>query len=217
MMTTAKIKLGEVRPHPAVTGVILSGGLNTRMGVNKAFIPILGRRIVDLLLQVMTPCFKEMMLITNAPQDYLDLDLMLVTDVQKGLGPFGGLLTALHYLETPYLFITACDTPFLNPRLIQGLLTRLPQGGDIIIPATPEGYQPLMALYSKRCLKVVEDFVKSGRRKIYEIFPYVKTVKVEPPELDVMDSQRYSFFNLNTPEDVVEAQRVALEAAPWLW
>ncbi|MBF0496348.1 MAG: molybdenum cofactor guanylyltransferase [Deltaproteobacteria bacterium] len=216
-MTTAKIKLEETWPRPDVTGVILSGGLNTRMGVNKAFIPILGRRIVDLLLQVMTPCFKEVMLITNAPQDYLDLDLMLVTDVQKGLGPFGGLLTALLYVETPYFFITACDTPFINPKLIQGLLALLPKGGDIIIPATPEGYQPLMALYSKRCLKVVEDFVKSGRRKIYEIFPHVKTVKVEPPELYVMDSQGYSFFNLNTPEDVSMAQRVAREAAPWLW
>ena len=66
-----------------VTGVILSGGKNTRMGGrNKAFLEFNGERLINRTVRIFKALFEEVILVTNSPFDYLDQDVMLVFDVE---------------------------------------------------------------------------------------------------------------------------------------
>ncbi|MBW2674523.1 MAG: NTP transferase domain-containing protein, partial [Deltaproteobacteria bacterium] len=64
-----------------MTGIILSGGKNARMGENKAFIRVDGERIIDRTIRIFRELFDEIVLVTNEPLAYLEFDLKIVTDI----------------------------------------------------------------------------------------------------------------------------------------
>ncbi|MBW1679769.1 MAG: NTP transferase domain-containing protein, partial [Deltaproteobacteria bacterium] len=64
-----------------MTGVILAGGESTRMGQNKAFIEIHGERIINRTASLFNEIFDDVLLVTNSPLDYLDLNVRVVTDL----------------------------------------------------------------------------------------------------------------------------------------
>ena len=74
------------------TGVILAGGLNKRFDEqNKAFIRIGGKRIVDRLLDVYNRLFQQIVLVTNDPAAYMDVDALIVTDHYSVRSSLNGL------------------------------------------------------------------------------------------------------------------------------
>jgi molybdopterin-guanine dinucleotide biosynthesis protein A len=75
----------------SITGIILAGGKNTRMGANKAFLEINGIRLIDRTLNIYRRLFSEIIIVTNDPPAYLEFtDAVIVTDIYKGKGPLGG-------------------------------------------------------------------------------------------------------------------------------
>ncbi|MCG6536280.1 MAG: NTP transferase domain-containing protein [Syntrophales bacterium LBB04] len=73
-----------------MTGVILSGGKSARMGMNKAFLEIEGKRLIDRTMLMFRDVFREVILVTNSPLDYLDQDCIIVSDIFKNKGALGG-------------------------------------------------------------------------------------------------------------------------------
>ena len=99
-----------------MTGIILAGGKNTRMGVNKAFLEINGTRMIDKTIDIYSRLFSEILIITNDPLPYLEFTrAAIVTDIYKGKGPLGGIYTGLFYSKNPYVFVSACDIKKYNP------------------------------------------------------------------------------------------------------
>jgi molybdopterin-guanine dinucleotide biosynthesis protein A len=188
-----------------MTGMILAGGKNLRMGQNKAFLKIQGERIIDRIKRIFVDLFDEVLLVTNSPRDYLDLNLRTVTDLYREQGALGGVFTGLFHASFPHAFVVACDMPFLQPALISYLAGMSP-GYDIVIPRTEDGLQPLHAVYSRKCLPFMEDLLCRGRLKILDFFPRVKKKEVPAEEIIPFDPQMVSFFNLNTPEDLSRIQ-----------
>ena len=188
-----------------MTGMILAGGKNLRMGQNKAFLKIQGERIIDRIKRIFVDLFDEVLLVTNTPRDYLDLNLRTVTDLYREQGALGGVFTGLFHASFPHAFVVACDMPFLQPALISYLAAMSP-GYDIVIPRTEDGLQPLHAVYSRKCLPFMEDLLCRGRLKILDFFPRVKKKEVPAEEIIPFDPRMVSFFNLNTPEDLSRIQ-----------
>jgi molybdopterin-guanine dinucleotide biosynthesis protein A len=188
-----------------MTGMILAGGKNLRMGQNKAFLKIQGERIIDRIKRIFVDLFDEVLLVTNTPRDYLDLNLRTVTDLYREQGALGGVFTGLFHASFPHAFVVACDMPFLQPALISYLAGMSP-GYDIVIPRTEDGLQPLHAVYSRKCLPFMEDLLCRGRLKILDFFPRVKEKEVPAEEIIPFDPQMVSFSNLNTPEDLSRIQ-----------
>jgi molybdopterin-guanine dinucleotide biosynthesis protein A len=188
-----------------MTGMILAGGKNLRMGQNKAFLKIQGERIIDRIKRIFVDLFDEVLLVTNTPRDYLDLNLRTVTDLYREQGALGGVFTGLFHASFPHAFVVACDMPFLQPALISYLAGMSP-GYDIVIPRTEDGLQPLHAVYSRKCLPFMEDLLCRGRLKILDFFPRVKKKEVPAEEIIPFDPRMVSFFNLNTPEDLSRIQ-----------
>ena len=190
-----------------ITGIILAGGKNLRMGKNKAFLEINGRRIVDRTKSLFLEIFDEVLLVTNAPLEYVDLNLRTVADLIPDKGSLGGIYTGLFHSSLSRAFVAACDMPFLNQGLIRRLIQLAPDY-DIVIPKTEDGLQPLHAIYSQRCLPFMEELLRQDNLKIIDFFHKVKKREVPPEEILPFDPQLSSFRNVNTPEDLTEIQRV---------
>jgi molybdopterin-guanine dinucleotide biosynthesis protein A len=175
------------------------------MGQNKAFLEVQGERIIDRTRKIFGELFAEVLLVTNSPGDYLDLNLRIVTDLYREKGSLGGVFTGLFHASFSHAFVAACDMPFLNRDLISHLVSLSP-GYDIVIPRTEDGLQPLHAVYSRRCLPFMEDLLRQGNLKIIDFFHRVKKRELRTEEILAFDPQLASFLNLNTPEDLDRIQ-----------
>lgn len=209
------------------TGVILAGGLNLRFGgKNKALSKVGDKTILDRTLSSFGDLFQETMVVTKSPLEYLAWNTLIVTDIFPARSPLAGLHAGLTYTRTPYIFIAACDTPFIRTALIQAILKEIDAKSDIIVPETEKGLQPLCAVYSRQCLPVMEKLLRqdaesmhtmddSGKKrilhqglKILNIYDTVRVKKIPEQRLRDLDPDLLSFFNLNTPEDFVHAEQL---------
>ena len=184
-----------------ITGIILAGGKNLRMGKNKAFLEVNGERIIDRTRNLFLELFDEVLLVTNRLQDYLDLNLRMVADLYTGKGALGGVYTGLFHASHSHAFVAACDMPFLNRDLIRHLIDLSP-GYDIVIPKTQDGLQALHAIYSQKCLPFMEELIRQDNLKIIDFFHRVKKREVPTEEILPLDPNLTSFLNVNTPEEL---------------
>lgn len=195
--------------HP-FTGVILSGGLSTRFnGQNKAFIKVGGQRILDRLFAIFSELFDEIILVTNDPLQFVEWDLTIVTDIFPLRSSLTGIHTGLFYMKNQFAFFSACDTPFLEKNLIKVLLENIDRNTDLIMPETSAGMEPLCAIYSKRCLKAAEQHIKQSKFKIQRALGNLRLKKIPATVLRAQDPELKSFFNINTPQDLVRAEAMA--------
>jgi len=73
-----------------MTGVILSGGRNVRMGENKAFLRVEGERMIDRTVRLFRAVFRQVIIVTASPLDYLDQQATIVADILPGKGASAG-------------------------------------------------------------------------------------------------------------------------------
>lgn len=192
------------------TGVILAGGQSKRYhGRNKAFIQIGGQRIIDRLLSVYTRLFEEIVLVTNDPLAYLDVDALIVSDHYAKRSSLNGLHAGLFAASNEFAFFTACDTPFVDGRLVAYLIDQIDNRSDLIIPSTQYGYEPMFAVYRKTCLPAITTQLEQDLLKIRGIFRKVRVKAVAEDQLRAIDPELHSFFNVNTPEDLARAKALS--------
>ncbi|CAB1056570.1 Molybdenum cofactor guanylyltransferase (EC [Olavius sp. associated proteobacterium Delta 1] len=195
--------------HPC-TGVILSGGLSTRFnGQNKAFISVGGKRILDRLYSIFSDLFDEIILVTNDPMQFVEWDLTIVTDIFPVRSSLTGIHAGLFYMKNQFAFFSACDTPFLEKGMVEVLLENIDRNIDIIMPETSAGMEPLCAIYSKRCLNTAENHIKQNKFKIQRALRNHRLKKISETVLRSKDPALTSFFNINTPEDLATAEKIA--------
>jgi molybdopterin-guanine dinucleotide biosynthesis protein A len=192
------------------TGVILAGGKNSRFsGKNKALVHIGGKRILDRIYEVFTILFDKIILVTNDPVQYMEWDFDIVTDIFPIRSSLTGIYTGLFYITTPYALFAACDIPFIKKELIEILLDSVEPSIDIVIPETSKGLEPLCSVYSKRCLKPIEEQLEKKSLKIERMFQKVRVKKISEDILRTIDQDLLSFSNINTPDDLDRAKQVA--------
>lgn len=183
-----------------VAGIILAGGESSRMGSNKALLKVNGERMVETAYRCLTGIFDEILLVTNTPEVYEFIPCRKVADIYPGMGPLGGIHAALFNCAAERAFITACDMPGLNPRLIREL-NCMHVGADVVIPETVGGLEPLHAVYTKNCLPNIEKMLRAGKRRILSCFEPSQIRLVPRERIAAMDSDFSSFCNINTQEE----------------
>ncbi|MGO9139062.1 MAG: molybdenum cofactor guanylyltransferase [Syntrophales bacterium] len=183
-----------------MTGVILSGGKSARMGINKAFLEFEGKRLIDRTMLTFKDLFREVILVTNSPLDYLDQDCIIVSDIFKDKGALGGIYTGLFYASYNHAFVSACDMPFLNKSFIEHMIECVDRY-DVVVPEPPNGLQPLHAIYSKRCLPAIKKLMNADSLKITGFYRGLKTLTVEKETIKSFDPEGKMFLNVNTRKD----------------
>lgn len=190
---------GAPRRFADVAGVILAGGESSRMGRNKALLEVYGERMIETAYRRMAELFDEVLLVTNTPESYDFIPCRKIADIHPGMGPLGGIHAALSSAVAGRAFVIACDMPGLNPRLIRELCSI--EGGDVVIPETPGGLEPLHAVYSKNCLPKMEQMLFAGERRILSFFDLAQVRLVPRGRIAALDPEYASFRNINTQED----------------
>ncbi len=189
------------------TGVILAGGLNTRFfGMDKAFIRVGGKRILDRIYGVFTDLFNEIILVTNNPLQYIAWDFNIVTDIFPSRSSLTGIHAGLFFATNPYVFFAACDIPFLKKEVVETIVDAVESRVDVVIPETSAGLEPLCAVYSKQLLKPAEQHLVQQKFKIQGIFRKNRIKKIPETVLREKDSDLISFLNINTSSDLARAE-----------
>lgn len=191
------------------TGVILAGGMNTRFsGQPKAFISVGGKRIIDHLYSIFNALFEDIILVTNDPHKFLEWDIKIVADLFAVRSSITGIHAGLFYTLNPHAFFAACDTPFLKKELVETIISSIEQGIDVVVPQTQAGFEPLCAVYSKRCLKPIEEQILQNQLTIRKLFKKRRVKKIPEKILRLQDPDLVSFFNINTPQDQEQAEKM---------
>ncbi len=193
----------------SISTAILAGGQSSRMGANKAFVEVGGKPLIERILGRVKDLGEELLIVANESEAYAHLGLPVVPDLIPGKGPLGGLYTAILASRGEHTLVVSCDQPFLNPDLLRYLIS-LRTGYDVVVPLNRDGYpQSMYAVYGKRCAGPIRRRIEADQLKVIGFFPEVRVRKVAGPEIDQFDPERVSFFNVNTPADLIEAQRLA--------
>lgn len=190
---------------------LLSGGRSIRMGQDKALLPFLGRPLIQRIYERLANVGEQVILSTNRPIDYAFLNLPSYPDLQPDCGSLGGLYTALSAAGHSILAAVACDMPFANPFLFKYERLLLCQSGaDVVIPSTPDGLEPLHAVYRRdACLPVIQTALAAGNLKMIGWLSEVSVRVVLPEEVAHFDPLGLAFWNLNTPGDFHQAEERA--------
>lgn len=167
-----------------------------------------GRRILDRLLDAFGDLFEDVILVSNRPMLFFPWNVRIVSDVFSDRSSLTGIHSALFYAASSHVFVTACDLPFLKKEVIQTLLHSVTERTDVLVPETPDGIQPLCAVYSKRCLMHVEALLKARQFKIRMFYPKVRVTRFPEKELRAADPRLVSFVNINSPEELAAAERI---------
>jgi molybdopterin-guanine dinucleotide biosynthesis protein A len=197
--------------QPDCGAVILSGGLNSRMGgANKAFLEVGGHSILSRLLTGLTPFFEEILLVTREPQRYADMPVKVkvVADLYGDRSSLTGIHAGLVHARADFAFVVPCDTPFLQPAVIQILLEALQPQVDVVVPLVETHYEPLCAIYSKRCLPAIEEQLDRGDYRIFNFFHQMRVKTLSTDEIKTVDPELRSFFNVNTPAALRASQKM---------
>jgi molybdopterin-guanine dinucleotide biosynthesis protein A len=194
-----------------LTVVIQAGGQSARMGEDKALKLFLGRPLIQRVIDRLAQIADEIIVTTNHPDDYAFLHLRLVPDLAAGRGALGGLYTAVASATSPIVAVAACDMPFASARLLE-TATRLlvEEEADVVIAKTNEGYEPFHAVYRRAtCVPAIQSAIEANRWKVISWFPRVKVRELTPAEVAAADPSGRAFWNVNTPEEFAEAERLA--------
>jgi molybdopterin-guanine dinucleotide biosynthesis protein A len=189
------------------TIAVQAGGQSRRMRRDKALVPLGGRPMIEMLLRRVHGLAEDVLVTTNRPQDYAFLGVRLASDPVPGAGALAGLRTALAAAWGETVLVLACDLPFVARPLLEHLLARAGEA-DVVIPRRAGEYEPLLAVYARSVLPAVDSALASGRGRVISFFPDVRVLTIEPEEWEGFDPEGLSFFNVNTPEDLAEAERL---------
>jgi molybdopterin-guanine dinucleotide biosynthesis protein A len=187
-----------------MTGIVLAGGENKRMGMDKAFLKLDGIPMIEHVLRSLKAVCRDIIIVTNSPQSYEAYEATVVTDAFDMRGPLTGIYSGLLKSTDEYNFVVACDMPFLNPGLM-AYMGGIAEGYDIVVPAVSGMFEPLHAVYRKGLVPVIEAQLMQHKQRIQELFRNQRVRYVAEEEIDRFDPARKSFENLNTPQEYEEA------------
>jgi molybdopterin-guanine dinucleotide biosynthesis protein A len=198
---------------PTFGAIVLAGGRSTRLGRDKASEPLLGRSLLQHVLDRISGLVDEL-IIVRAPRQALPeidtaLQLRVVDDLYPGRGPLGGIYTGLHAARTGRCLAVACDMPLLS-RLLLGELLRRSAECDVVMPVI-EFPEPLHAVYARSCVEAMRERLDSGQLKITGFLGAVHVCYMREAECRSFDPDLRSFVNTNTEEDLVRARALLAE------
>ncbi|HEY5894031.1 MAG TPA: molybdenum cofactor guanylyltransferase [Chthoniobacterales bacterium] len=173
--------------NPSFAAVLLAGGGSTRMGRDKALLPLPNGRLLWQrqweILHALSPaeCFISGHFREGFPKQ------ALVADPKPGLGPLAGITAVLETIDSPFLLVLAVDMPAMSAAFLSGLL----KIGSGVVPRRNGWFEPLAAVYPKAALPIATACLKTSDRSLQTFIHkliasnLVTTIDV-PPEKELL-------------------------------
>lgn len=179
-------------------GLILMGGLNTRMGgEKKALLQYKGKCFYEYVAKAVRDAGIQQVYASVEKQWQIDLGMEQIVDKYEKIGPLGGIVTALNQLDDVQgVLVLPCDLPQISSGLIKMLMERFEETGLPVVLMSEGRLNPLVAIYTKACLPVLEEQIAEGNfRAMYW------TRLVEHAEVVLNAEDEYMISNINSKED----------------
>jgi molybdopterin-guanine dinucleotide biosynthesis protein A len=173
---------------------VLAGGRSTRFCSDKALATVGGRPLIQHAAKAFQAAGCAVTVVADQPGKYAALGLPTIADVQPGLGPLGGLLTALRDAGTaPAVLLAACDLHGWGPDWAAALLAAPPGAAIALFDTDP--VQPLLGRYATALLPVIGRRIDAGRRSMHGLLDEVVPLRLPPPAATAL-------INVNRREDL---------------
>jgi molybdopterin-guanine dinucleotide biosynthesis protein A len=194
---------------------VLIGGRSSRMALlscDKALLKIDGvtfaQGAVDTIREAF-PSVKISLVARDEDQfaaDDLPTNIRVIYDIYKDRGAYSGLHSALSAAKSEWIFVLACDYPFVSEELLKYLAGLIAGVFDAIVATqSDERIQPLCAFYrTKPCLEIVEKIISADEKlpPLNRIFETVATRLVKFAEVERLPDAERFFLNINSPGDL---------------
>ena len=196
-----------------IAAIILAGGRSTRLGRDKASEVLLGRPMLQHVIDRVQALVAEIVVVRAREQLLPDVasaaPLRVAEDDFESRGPLGGIYSGLMATAADRSLVVACDMPLLSRPLLEEMVRRS-AGCDVVMPvlAYPE---PLHAVYSRDCIAPIRERIEAGQLKITNFLGAVGVCYVREEECRALDPDLRSFTNTNTQADLDRARKLLEE------
>lgn len=193
-----------------VTGYILAGGQSSRMGRDKALLPMGSRTLIEAVIERIRPLVKSVVVI-GGPRNVQPLQKRLshrvLTDLKPDGGPLMGIYTGLMHTETALNLFVPCDMPWIENRLVERLLRRCDRDIRVVAGLHPaEGVQPFPLVCHVGIGRAIGAMLDRRERSLQALLrgPRAQLVTIDEPDLWP------SFTNVNTWSDYARLTEAAV-------
>ncbi len=194
-----------MNPESSFSAIILAGGRSVRFGRDKAAEIVAGRSLLQHVVDAVGPMAHEIVVVRapgmSPPAVNSQTPLRQVEDARPG-GALAGLYSGLLASTQPVALALGCDMPLLSQPLLRYLQSLLHPDVDVVMPLWEGKEEPLHAYYRRTCLPAIERTLDGGKRRFVEFLPDVHVRYVSHDELQRLDPEGRSFWNVNYPSDL---------------
>ncbi|MFC5451500.1 molybdenum cofactor guanylyltransferase [Paenibacillus aestuarii] len=196
-----------------MTGVILAGGMNRRMGGRlKALLPVQGKPLIVRQLEEMAICCPEILVVTNAQdalQPYLDsvkaANVRCIGDQFTGTGPLGGIHAAAQAAGEALMWVVGCDMPYISSAAAVAMERIVKaRNCEAAIPALEGRLHPLHGLYTRVIGAKAETLLASGQYRLMGLLEQLDWSELDAPFFAQYGIGTNFAANMNTPEQYKE-------------
>ena len=186
-----------------VTGVVLAGGQASRMHYqDKGLLLFKQRPLVAYALAALAPLSAELLISANRHiTEYAALGVPVIGDATPNFdGPLAGILAAMQIARQPILLVAPCDSPLVETRHLQQLLTGLRAEYDVCVAATGERLHPVFMAVRVDLQADLQAFLAAGERKMQYWLRQQRWSTVD------FSTDEQLFKNINNPADLMALQ-----------
>ncbi len=192
------------------SGIVLAGGRSTRFGgEEKSLKQVRDKRMICRVIDALQGVVDEIVVsVRDEGQRGLLYDFIqgyrFAYDEKHDIGPLAGIESCLKIARGDYVFIAACDMPFINKKAVE-LLFKRAEGHNAAVPQHENGMiEPLHSVYSRGAmLEAVEDSLAAGERRISAPLKHMNDVVYVPiADIKKVDPELDTFLNINRAEDM---------------
>lgn len=185
------------------------------MGRDKGLLDFGGIPLIVHTVRVIEP-LVACVTVVGAPRRYAATGLRTITDQgaanngSRGIrrGPLAGIAAALAETRSPWNLIVACDLPYLSAAWVDWLLSRaIRSRGEVVIPRTGRGFEPLAAVYRRECGAVIAAALARGARKVTDVIKELRMDVIDRSKWRAIDPRGLVLKNMNTPRDYDAARK----------
>ena len=175
-----------------IGALILMGGKNSRMNGNvKGILKIKNSTFLEKIQETLND-FSSIYLSINdkfskeQKQNFENMGFKIIEDIYKEIGPLGGIYSSLLNCKEEYLFITACDMPFITKNSIEVLCNKVDKNTDgVVFYDKNNKLYPLGAIYSKNVLPIIEEMIEKKYYKLSYLIEKSNFVKINIEKTDI--------------------------------
>ena len=196
--------------HNKILGVVLAGGKSQRFGEDKTQVKLNNKILIDYILSEIIDQFNEILIISNNQIKFKhSTKISIIKDIIEGLGPLGGILTAMKWIKNnkkDYKWISTfpSDTPFFTKNELKIFYEKINiEKNKLFFIKNKNTRHNIFGLWSMDLLDKLESDIQKGERKV-EL--WADSVDVEIINVDYKEKD--PFFNINTKEDLEKAYKM---------